>query len=168
MAPLLTDKAIILYDILVFQELQQNLYKNTIYCPNSLVFYTVYNNQEKQSYFLINKNLDINSQEIDYLGPNIYSLRLQLPDIILQIHNFYNQPPGNYSTTSFPSSLILLPGFLARKGKHLVLENFNLYHLLQSGPRNPVVYLAAESVVEALLVGNIELVTPRGMIIQEI
>ena len=74
MAPLLADKATTLYDILALQELWQNPYKNTIYCLSLSVFYIVYNNQERQSYFLINKNLDINSWEIDYLGPDIYFL----------------------------------------------------------------------------------------------
>jgi len=61
MAPLLADKATTLYDILALQEPWQNPYKNTIYYPSLSVFYIIYNNQERQSYFLINKNLDINS-----------------------------------------------------------------------------------------------------------
>ena len=74
MAFLLVDKATALYNILALQELWQNPYKNTIYCLSLSVFYIVYNNQERRSCFLINKNLDINSWEIDYLGPDVYSL----------------------------------------------------------------------------------------------
>src|SRR3981081_2538907 len=104
---------------------------------------------------------------IDYSGPDVCSLRLQLPDIVLWIHNFYNQPPRSYSTTSYPSSLILLPELLAREGEHLVLGDFNLHHPLWSSPRNPAAHLAAEPVVEALLAGNMELATPRGTITWE-
>ena len=167
MAPLLADKATASYDILALQEPWQNPYKNATYCPSSLAFYVAYNNQERQSCFLINKNLNINSWDINYSGPDVCSLRLQLPDIVLWIHNIYNQPPGSYSTTSSPSSLTLLPGLLAREGKHLVLGDFNLHHPLWSGPRNPAVHLAAEPLVEALLARNMELATPRGMIIWE-
>ena len=167
MAPLLADKATASYDILALQEPWQNPYKNATYYPSSLAFYVAYNNQERQSCFLINKNLNINSWDIDYSGPDVCSLRLQLPDIVLWIHNIYNQPPGSYSTTSSPSSLTLLPGLLAREGEHLVLGDFNLHHPLWSGPRNPAVHLAAEPLVEALLARNMELATPRGMIIWE-
>jgi len=148
MAPLLADKAVASYDILALQEPWKNPYKNATYCPNSSAFYTAYNNQERRSCFLINKSLDINSWDIDYSGPDVCSLRLQLPDIVLWIHNFYNQPPGSYTTTNYPSSLTLLPGLLAREGEHLVLGDFNLHHPLWSSPRNPAAHLAADIVVE--------------------
>jgi len=61
-----------------------------------------------------------------------------------------------------------LLGLLAKEGKYLVLGDFNLYHLLWSGLRNPAVYLAIEPVVEVLLVGNIELAISRGMIMWEV
>src|SRR5882757_3475466 len=167
MAPLLADKAVASYDILALQEPWKNPYKNATYCPNSSAFYTAYNNQERRSCFLINKSLDINSWDIDYSGPDVCSLRLQLPDIVLWIHNFYNQPPGSYTTTNYPSSLTLLPGLLAREGEHLVLGDFNLHHPLWSSPRNPAAHLAADIVVETLLARDMELVTPKGTITWE-
>ena len=94
-----------------------------------LVFYIVYDNQVRQSCFLINKNLDINTWDIDYSGPDVYSIRFQLSDIVLWIYNVYNQLPGSYSIIDYLSSLIYLPGLLAREGKYLVLGDFNLYHL---------------------------------------
>jgi len=163
-ALLLTDKAITLYNILVFQKLWQNPYKNAIYYLSLSVFYIVYNNQEKQSCFLINKNLDINSWDIDYSGPDIYSLRLQLPDITLWIYNFYNQLPKSYSIINYLFSLILLPELLIRKGKYLVLRDFNLYHPLWSSPRNPATHLVANSIIKILLAKDIELTTPKGIV----
>ena len=142
-------------------------HKNATYCPNLSAFYTAYNNQERRSYFLINKSLDINSWDIDYSGPDVCSLRLQLPDIVLWIHNFYNQPPGSYTTTNYPSSLTLLPGLLVREGEHLVLGDFNLHHPLWSSPRNPAAHLAADIVVETLLARDMELATPKGTITWE-
>ena len=140
MAPLLADKAVALYDILALQEPWKNPHKNTTYYPNSSVFYTAYNDQERQSCFLINKNLDINSWDIDYSGPDICSLRLQLPNIVLWIHNFYNQPLRNYFTTDYPSSLTLLPSLLEREGEYLVLGDFNLYHPLWCNLRNSAIH----------------------------
>jgi len=130
-----------------------------------LVFYIAYNNQKRQSCFLINKNLDINSWDIDYSGLDICSLRLQLLDIILWIYNFYNQLPRNYSTINYPFFLILLPELLVKKNKHLVLEDFNLYYPLWSSPRNPATHLATNSVVKILLARDIELTTPREIVI---
>jgi hypothetical protein len=136
MAPLLADKAITSYDILALQEPWHNPYKNATYCPSSAAFYAAYNDQERRSCFLINKSLNISLWDVDYSGPDVCSLRLQLSDITLWIHNFYNQPPGSYSTTDYPSSLTLLPSLLAREGEHLVLGDFNLHHPLWSSPRN--------------------------------
>jgi hypothetical protein len=162
MAPLLADKITASYDILALQEPWQNPFKNATYCPSSSAFYAAYDNQARRSCFLINKSLDINTWDVDYSGPDICSIRLQLSDIVLWIHNFYNQPPGSYSTIDYPSSLTRLPGLLAREGEHLVLGDFNLHHPLWSSPRNPAAHLAADAVVEALSAGNMELVTPRG------
>ncbi len=164
MAPLLADKITALYDILALQEPWQNPFKNATYCPSLSVFYAAYDNQARRSCFLINKSLDINTWDVDYSGPDVCSLRLQLPDIVLWIHNFYNQSPGSYATTDYPSSLILLPGLLIREGVYLVLGDFNLYHPLWCGPRNPAAYRAADTVIEALLAEDIELATPQGMI----
>jgi len=130
-----------------------------------LVFYIVYDNQVRQSCFLINKNLDINTWDIDYSGPDVYSIRFQLSDIVLWIYNVYNQLPGSYSIIDYLSSLIYLPGLLAREGKYLVLGDFNLYHLLWSSYRNPAAYLATDAVVKTLLAEDMELTTPKEMII---
>jgi hypothetical protein len=167
MAPLLADKVITSYDVLALQEPWQNPHKNATYCPSRSAFYVAYNDQKRRSCFLINKSLDINSWDIDYSGPDVCSLRLQLPDIVLWIHNFYNQSPGSHSTTDYPSSLTLLPDLLAREGEHLVLGDFNLHHPLWSGPRNPAAHKAAEPVVETLLAEGMELATPRGTITWE-
>jgi hypothetical protein len=110
------------------------LFKNATYCPRLAAFYIAYNNEKRQSCFLINKSLNISSWDVDYLGPDVYSLKLQLLDITLWIHNFYNQPLGNYHTTNYPSSLALLLNLLARDGEHLVLRDFNLHHPLWSSP----------------------------------
>ena len=167
MAPLLADKVIASYDVLALQEPWQNPHKNATYCPSRSAFYVAYNDQKRRSCFLINKGLDINSWDIDYSGPDVCSLRLQLQDIVLWIHNFYNQSPGSHSTTDYPSSLTLLPDLLAREGEHLVLGDFNLHHPLWSGPRNPAAHKAAEPVVETLLAEGMELATPRGTITWE-
>jgi hypothetical protein len=167
MAPLLADKAVAAYDILALQEPWRNPHKNATYCPSSSAFYMAYNDEERRSCFLINKSLNISSWDVDYSGPDVCSLKLQLQDITLWIHNFYNQPPGSYYTTDYPSSLTLLPDLLAREGEHLVLGDFNLHHPLWSSPRNPAAHAAASTVVETLLAKDMELVTPRGMITWE-
>ena len=164
MAPLLADKATASYDILALQEPWHNPYKNATYCPSSAAFYVAYDNQERRSCFLINKSLDINSWDVDYSGPDVCSLRLQLPDLVLWIHNFYNQPPGSYSTTAYPSSLAHLPSLLAREGEHLVLGDFNLHHSLWCSPSNPAAHKAADPVIEDLIAHEMELATPRGLV----
>ena len=165
MAPLLTNKITALYNILALQEPWQNPFKNATYCPSSSAFYITYDNQARRSCFLINKSLNINTWDIDYSGPNICSIRLQLSDIVLQIYNFYNQPLGSYSTINYPSSLIYLSGLLAKEGEHLILGDFNLYYPFWSNYRNPAAHLAADVIVEALSAGNIKIVTLRGMTI---
>src|SRR6187402_3869362 len=167
MAPLLASGAITSYDILALQEPWHNRHKNATYCPSSSAFFVAYDNQERRCCFLINKSLDISSWDVDYSGPDACTLRLQLQDIVLWIHNFYNQPPGSYSTTNYPSSLALLPDLLAREGEHLVLGDFNLHHPLWSGPRNPAAHAAADIVVETLLAKDMELATPKGTITWE-
>jgi len=104
---------------------------------------------------------------VDYLGPDVCSLRLQLTDTVLWIHNFYNQPPGSHYITNYPSSLAILPDLLGRQGEYLVLGDFNLHYPFWSGPRNPASHLAANPMVKTLLERDLVLATPRGMITWE-
>ena len=60
-----------------------------------------------------------------------------------------------------------LPELLVREGEHLVLGDFNLHHPLWCGPRNPATHQAADRVVETLLLRDMELATPQGMITWE-
>ena len=167
MAPLLADRAIALFDVVALQEPWQNPHKNATYCPSTSDFYAAYNDQERRSCFLINKKLNVNTWDIDYSSPDVCSLRLELPGLVLWIHNFYNQPPGSYSTTDYPSSLGLLPDLLSREGEHLALGDFNLHHPLWSGPGNPAAHRAADAVVNTLVSWDMELATPRGLVTWE-
>ena len=168
MSPLLIDPRIALYNLIILQELQQNLYYNRIYCLSILGFILVYNNKQYRSCFLINRCLNPIAQSVEYLSLDLAVFCLQVEDCTVQIYNIYNPPLGSYSIDQYNTPISLLPDLISRDRDYLILSNFNLHYLIQYSPCNPTAYKAADCLIDLILLYNLALASLKGGVIWEV
>ena len=106
-------------------------------------------------YFYINKRLDIDSKEVDYLDNDCYSMRVALREEdreerkkAVQIYNIYNLLPLTLKTKKYLSIISKIVEVLKRVEKYILLENFNLYYLTQNNLDRSIYYLAVDILLD--------------------
>ena len=146
MAPLLEEQEIQDYDILAIQEPSYNSFNKSTYNPSSSKFLLAHESgPDVRTCFYINKRMDPASWEVRYRGGDFCSLRLNIKqggreeggsgtpsppaqELILWVHNVYNQSPTSPEVATASPVLISLEQALEEEGEHIALGDFNLHH----------------------------------------
>jgi len=162
MAPLLADKRTRSFDIIAIQEPWKNPEQNRTYCPSASGFIPAYDDRERRSCFLVNKELDSTAWDVSFPGPDLAILSIRTEELNIWIYSTYSEPPGGYQITQYQTPIPLLGDLLARDGEHVLLGDFNLHHPLWCGVRNPTVHAAAEPIVEITTQNGLTLASPKG------
>ena len=135
---MLNDKRYREFNILAIQELWENPGIPTLVNPSNSLFYLV--NQpriEATVYFYINKRIDANYWEAEFLYGDLASLQLRIRreennptkgDREVWVHNIYNPSPASYTSEGGQSTLPALAAMLEREREHIVIGDFNLHH----------------------------------------
>jgi len=163
MTPLLTDTRVHSYDIIAIQKPWTNPFTPTTYCLSCSPFTVAYDNCKRRSCFLINKEINSEQWDVKFPSSDLCVLNLRLRALDMWIYNIYSQSSRNLSNTDYTSPIFLLPALVRRKREHIILGDFNLHHPWWSGPSNPTIHAAAESLVECLTLYEISLVSPAGV-----
>ena len=79
----------------------------------------------------------------------------------------YNSSSVFYTSRDSSSSLAVLEQVLQADSKHIVLEDFNLHHLLWAGVARPTQHTAADQLLDIADAVQFTLCLPQGMIIWE-
>ena len=167
MIPLIADPRVQEYDIIAIQELWQNLAVSTTLSLYQSGFYLLYKPGDNTCVcFYINNKIDLGSWEITYLSANMCFLALTVyshnkPRII----NIYNPSPVLYTSIDSPLTIPTAKAMVNAEGKHILLKDFNLYHLYWSGSSRPIQYAVTKQLLELLEGKNFSLTLPRDTII---
>ena len=81
----------------------------------------------------VNKRIPRSRISEIYKDTNLISLRMSTTKEDIYIYNLYIEPLS-YSAKDLPSILSTLRELLKKKGGHIILGDFNLYHLLWNSP----------------------------------
>ena len=145
-APLLEEQEVQDFDILAIQEPSFNSFNESTYNPSSSRFLLAYKSGlDIRICFYINKRMDPISWEVRYRGGDFCSLRLTVKrveggeeesttppsptqELVLWIHNVYNQSPTSLEVATASQVLIFLEQALEEEGEHIALGDFNLHH----------------------------------------
>ena len=152
MVLLLVDPRIQDFDIITLQEPQTNLYQDITYCLRVALFLLVYLLEKGRYYFLINKKLNISTQEPSFASLDLGLIQIQARGRKIQIYNIYNQPPNSHSDISSLMPIPMLIDLLEQEGEYIVLRDFNLYYLLQYEIQNPTIYKAIDQLIDILYI----------------
>lgn len=163
MEPLLADPRTRSYDIIALQEPWRNPNQNRTYCPGSSGFLPAYDDVERRSCFLVNREVDSTIWTVQFPSPDLSVLCLRTEQGNIWIYNVYSEPPGNYQNTEYSTPIPLLEDLLRRDGEHIVLGDFNLHHPTWCGIRNPTQHTAAESLLNILYPNGLSLASPQAV-----
>ena len=118
-------------EIIALQELWQNTYMNIIHCLSSSDFWSAYFKQfQSKACFLVCKIFSLFFWSVKYSALNIVSLIMQINDQTIHIHNIYSKSLNNYTHINQNSLIFRLSELLKKSDKHVLLEDFNLHHLI--------------------------------------
>ena len=104
---------------------------NVIHCFSSCDFWSTYFKQFwSKTCFLVCKFFSLFFWSVKYSILNIASLIMQINDQIIHIHNVYFKFFSNYIHIDQNLFIFKLSELLKKSDKHVLLKNFNLYHLI--------------------------------------
>jgi len=83
MEPLLADSAVASYDIIAIQEPWKNPQMNRTYCPAAAGYYSAYDDIEQRCCFIVNKNLDISTWDVEFYRPDLVVLSYRTNEVSL-------------------------------------------------------------------------------------
>ncbi len=131
MTPVLADRQLECYDILAIQEPAKRKGIDDVICPGQCSWQAARGEVLGRTCFYINKRIAQARRSLHtYDILDILSLRLQLDDGILWIHNVYNPSPDASPSADRRRTLRVFPETLAKEGRHILLKDFNLYYPL--------------------------------------
>ena len=130
-APLLENDQVKDIDVLAIQEPVRNRANKTAYNPSSSRFYLAHcGDIEARTCLYINKRIDPDTWEARFKGRDFCSLRIQVKETPVWIHNVYNPSPVSLTSQDSPSTLPALAEALEEDGEHVAVGDFNLHHPL--------------------------------------
>ena len=136
---LFADLTVKKFDILTIQKPWRNVFVTTSYNSSSFDFHLAYHATENARIcFYVNIKINTNTWKIkhysnDFITFVLYTHSEHL-DKVINIHNIYNSFSVSYDSIDSFTTLHNLTNALDASKKHLIVENFNLYHFYWSGP----------------------------------
>ena len=165
MTPLIYSKS--QYDVIAIQEPWLNPHMQATYCPTNCPYTAIFPSTERaRTCFLINKAIPVSSWSHDQslLTPDYCQITFQLPTGRLTIHNIYSQTPTSINTSKWESPIpTMLQNIQNDDSEHLVIGDFNLHHEMWGGDGVERAHEGASHLVEAIQMGNLQLLSPRGI-----
>lgn len=158
------------YDIIAIQEPWLNPHMQATYCQTNCPYIAIFPSMGRaRTCFLINKAIPFSSWTCDpsLLTPDYCQITFQLPTGRLTIHNIYSPTPPSINKTEWkspiPTMLQNIQNIQNNDSKHLVLGDFNLHHEMWGGDEVEQAHEGATYLVEAIQMGNLQLLSPRGV-----
>lgn len=116
--------------VITIQESYQKVGVNTILCPSSTPFRSLYPSTFRiKTCFLINKRLlPIGTWIVEFPGEDLAVLIVTLRNRTIIITNVYSVPPRSHNEMNESSPMYAIPDILRRPGCHMVMSDFNIHH----------------------------------------
>src|SRR6266480_335715 len=112
--------------------------------------------------FYISKEIKTNQWQVNHHSDHISTLRLQLKDRAIHIHNVYNQPLDSYKATEAPT-IMELKGILQEEEETILVGDFNLHHKSWNATTKPNSHADAYKLVQCTEQANMRRATPQGL-----
>ena len=112
--------------------------------------------------FYISKEIKTNQWQVNHHSDHISTLRLQLKDRAIHIHNVYNQPLDSYKATEAPT-IMELKGILQEEEETILVGDFNLHHKSWNAATKPNSHADAYKLVQCTEQANMRRATPQGL-----
>ena len=168
MAPLLQERAIEGYDILIIQEPWRNPFDQRVYNPRGSGFAIADNGGRIAIY--VNRRIDPNTWTVEWQSPDIGTIILSRPGeeiSIINIHGVYIPPPASHSEVSNNEGIIQVRQALSMRGDHVMVGDFNLHHPYWGGPTYPHQHAQATDLLQETSTAGLTLATPEGTITRD-
>src|SRR5215475_11120892 len=160
---LLEDRQIARFDILAIQEPWRNRVNNKGYNPSNSPFYLIETISEKtRTAIYVNKRIQKSQISEIYKDTDLISLRMSTTKEDIYIHNLYIEPLP-HSTKDLPSILSILRELIKKKGRHIILGDFNLHHPLWNSPTYDKHHYIADDLLDIVTEIGASLYTPKGL-----
>ena len=133
---LLQDPRVATYDIIAIQEPWRNPFDFATYNSRNSPFHLVDSKKAgSRISTYVNKNIPLSSWQETHHSDDLHSVTLRIAEEsqgprIINIHNVYNPPPRSHNEEEELGTLIILLQTSYIPGKHVFLEDFNLYYPL--------------------------------------
>jgi hypothetical protein len=119
-------------DVLIIEKFWRNVCVLTSYNSFNIDIHLTYRcENDVQTCFYINTKFDVNKWSMNFSFENVCTLKLQIIDErIINIHNVYNSSFVFYTFRIVLTALKTMKNNLINDEKHILLNNFNLYHFM--------------------------------------
>ena len=112
-------------------------------------FYLTYKlNVNTKMCFYVNKNIDLNEWKTEFPSSDICTLKMRfwLKNNIkcMHIHHVYNSSSVSYASIDNSFMLSTVKNQLQAGVEYVFLKNFNLHHLIWSGPARPTQHVVVD------------------------
>ncbi len=112
--------------------------------------------------FYISKEIKTNQWQATHHSDRISTLRLQLKDRAIQIHNAYSKPPDSYRATE-ARTIKELKEVLQEEEETILIGDFNLHHGSWSAVTTTRYHQDAYKLVQCTEQANMRRATPQGL-----
>ena len=101
-----------------------------------------------------------------YKDTDLISLRMSTTKEDIYIHNLYIEPT-THSTRDLPPILSILRELIKKKGRHIILGDFNLHHPLWNSPTYDKHHYIADELLDIVSEIGAILYTPKGLVTRD-